>query len=242
MDYYPIVTMVVLGILIIATGKLYGAMHPSAEYSPVRMISRIAIFGAMSSILYLVPIFKVKLPFFPSFLELHFDEIPAFIAGFAYGPLTGVAVIAIKTAMKFVFYGVTPTLGVGEATDLILSSIYVFIACVIYKKKRNLKGVAIGFGLATLVQVVAAMVINVYLMIPFYCNVMNYPVDSLLRLMKLAMPAINDVEWSYAFIAVLPFNLLKDAIVIAVTFVLYRSLHVFLRFEGKKKRPGHTRP
>ena len=30
--------------------------------------------------------------------------------------------------------------------------------------------------------------------------------------------------------AVLPFNLLKDAIVIVVTFLVYRSIHVFLRF------------
>lgn len=240
MDVYSIVVLVLIGILVILTGKLFGAMFPSREYSPVRMISRIAIFGAMASILYLVPVFKIKLPFFPSFLELHFDEVPAFIAGFAYGPLTGVLVIAIKTVMKFVFYGVTPTLGVGEATDLILSSIYVFIACLIYKKKRNLKGVAIGFTVATLAQVAVAMFINVYIMIPFYCNVMNYPVDRLLKLMQVAIPAITDVEWSYAFLAVLPFNLLKDAIVIVVTFVLYRSLHVFLRFEGKKKRSRHA--
>jgi len=240
MDVYSIVALVLVGVLIILAGKLFGAMFPSTEYSPVRMISRIAIFGAMASILYLVPVFKIKLPFFPSFLELHFDEVPAFIAGFAYGPLTGVLVIVIKTVMKFVFYGVTPTLGVGEATDLILSSVYVFIACLIYKKKRNLKGVAIGFTIATLAQVVVAMFINVYIMIPFYCNVMNYPVDRLLKLMQVAIPAINDVEWSYAFLAVLPFNLLKDAIVIVVTFVLYRSLHVFLRFEGKKKRSRHA--
>lgn len=240
MDVYSIVVLVLIGILVILTGKLFGAMFPSREYSPVRMISRIAIFGAMASILYLVPVFKIKLPFFPSFLELHFDEVPAFIAGFAYGPLTGVLVIAIKTVMKFVFFGVTPTLGVGEATDLILSSIYVFIACLIYKKKRNLKGVAIGFTVATLAQVAVAMFINVYIMIPFYCNVMNYPVDRLLKLMQVAIPAITDVEWSYAFLAVLPFNLLKDAIVIVVTFVLYRSLHVFLRFEGKKKRSRHA--
>ena len=242
MDAYSFVILAIFIVLIILTGKLFGAHFPSVQYSPVSMIARIGIFGAMASILYLVPIFKIHLPFFPSFLELHFDEIPAFIAGFAYGPLTGVAVIAIKTAMKFLFYGVTPTLGVGEATDFILSSIYVFIACFIYSKKRNLKGVAIGFSVATLAQVVVAMFINVYVMIPFYCNVMNYPVDRLLKLMQTAMPAITDVEWSYAFIAVLPFNLLKDAIVIAVTFVLYRSLHVFLRFEGKKKRSRHARP
>lgn len=236
MDAFRIVMIVLFVALALITGKVYAAFYPSRQYSPVRMITRIAVFGAMSTILYVIPVFKFSLPFFPSFLEIHIDEIPAFIAGFAYGPWTGIAVIAIKTVMKFVFNGVTATLGVGELTDLILSSLYVGIATFIYTKKRNLKGVAIGFGVATLVQVFVAMVVNVYVMIPFYMNVMNFPVDGLLRMMQVANPAITDVGWSYAFFAVLPFNLVKDAIVIVITFILYRSLHMFLRFEGKKSK------
>ena len=236
MDAYRIVMIVLFVALVLITGKVYAAFSPSRQYSPVRMITRIAVFGAMSTILYVIPVFKFSLPFFPSFLEIHVDEIPAFIAGFAYGPWTGIAVIAIKTVMKFVFNGVTATLGVGELTDLILSSLYVGIATFIYTKKRNLKGVAIGFGVATLAQVFVAMLINVYVMIPFYMNVMNFPVDGLLRMMQVANPAIKDVGWSYAFFAVLPFNLVKDAIVIVITFILYRSLHMFLRFEGKKSK------
>ncbi|MBE6126784.1 MAG: ECF transporter S component [Erysipelotrichaceae bacterium] len=236
MDAFRIVMIVLFVALALITGKVYAAFYPSRQYSPVRMITRIAVFGAMSTILYVIPVFKFSLPFFPSFLEIHIDEIPAFIAGFAYGPWTGIAVIAIKTVMKFVFNGVTATLGVGELTDLVLSSLYVGIATFIYTKKRNLKGVAIGFGVATLVQVLVAMVINVYVMIPFYMNVMNFPVDGLLRMMQVANPAITDVGWSYAFFAVLPFNLVKDAIVIVITFILYRSLHMFLRFEGKKSK------
>jgi riboflavin transporter FmnP len=236
MDPVYIFALVFFVLLVLLTGKVYAGFQPGRDYSPVKLIARVAIFGAMSSILYLVPVFKLKLPFFPSFLELHFDEVPAFIAGFAYGPVTGVLVIVIKTAMKFVIYGVPETLGVGELTDLILSSVYVFIACFIYQKKRNLKGVAIGFGIATVVQVLLAMIINVYVMIPFYANVMGFDITMLLGLMQKAIPAITDTQWSYAFFAVLPFNLLKDAIVIVLTFILYRSLHIFLRFEDKKKK------
>ncbi len=236
------ITALVLALVLGAfTYRVYVAFFPGRKYSPVRFIARVAVFGAMSTILYVVPVFKFSLPLFPSFLEIHVDEIPAFIAGFAYGPVTGIAVIFIKTAMKFVFNGVTPTLGVGELTDLILSTCYVGIATLIYTKKRNLKGVAIGFALATIVQVVVAMLLNVYVMIPFYMNVKGYPLDSLLSMMRIANPAISDVGWSYAFFAVLPFNLMKDAIVIVVTFILYRSLHKFLRFEGKKKRPARRR-
>ena len=36
------------------------------------------------------------------FLELHFDEIPVFICGFAYGPLAGFLAICLKTALNSV--------------------------------------------------------------------------------------------------------------------------------------------
>ncbi len=209
-----------------------GRLKEKTPYSPVRMMARIAMFGAMSTLLYAVPVFKFSLPIFPSFLELHFDEIPVFICGFAYGPFAGFLVIALKTVLKLLF-DPSKTFFVGELTDLILSSIYVVIATWIYQKKRNLKGVAIGFGVATVVQVFSAMLLNVYVMIPFYAQVMNYPIEVLLGLMQKAIPAITDTGWSYAFFAVLPFNLLKDGIVIVLTFLIYRSLHVFLRFERK---------
>ncbi len=211
---------------------LYNKGKEKTSYSPIRLMTRVAMFGAMATLLYAVPVFKFSLPIFPSFLELHFDEIPVFICGFAYGPFAGFLVIALKTALKLLF-DPTKTFFVGELTDLILSSIYVVIATWIYQKKRNLKGVAIGFSVATVVQVISAMLLNVYVMIPFYANVMNYPIPVLLGLMQKAIPAITDAQWSYAFFAVLPFNLLKDAIVIVLTFLIYRSLHVFLRFERK---------
>jgi len=225
-------------IVVLLTFRLYFDTQPKRDYNPVRFMARIAVFGAIATVLYVVPIFNLSLPFFPSFLKVHIDEIPAFIAGFAYGPLAGGAVIAIKTGMKFVLGG-SNTMGVGELTDLILSSVYVLTATFIYNKKRNLKGVALGFGVATVLQVVVAMFINVYWMIPFYMNVMHYPLDALLKMMQATNPSITDVGWSYAFFAVLPFNLFKDAIVIVVTFIMYRSLHVYLRFDKKgKKKAG----
>ena len=219
-------------IAIVLTVLLYNKGKEKERYSPVRLMARVAMFGAMATLLYAVPVFKFSLPIFPSFLELHFDEIPVFICGFAYGPFAGFLVIALKTVLKLLF-DPTKTFFVGELTDLILSTIYVVTATWIYQKKRNLKGVAIGFGIGTAIQVLAAMLLNVYVMIPFYSQVMNYPIPVLLGLMQKAIPAITDVEWSYALFAVMPFNLLKDAIVIVLTFLIYRSLHVFLRFERK---------
>ena len=234
MDAYRVIAVIAILLMVTLTVRLFHWFFPSdRKYSLTRMMARVAIFGAMATLLYVVPVFKIKLPFFPSFLELHFDEVPAFIAGFAYGPTVGFLVLVIKTVIKLPF---STTLLVGELTDLILSSIYVCTAAFIYKKKRNLKGVAIAFGIATLIQVVSAMLLNVYVMIPFYSTVMEYPVEDILGMMKKAIPAITDIQWSYAFFAVLPFNLLKDVIVIIMTFLIYRSLHHFLRFDKSAQK------
>lgn len=223
-----IIAIVASFVLLAASFRFFGAYNGQRKFNSTRFIARVAIFGAFASILYVLPIFTINLPFIPSFLSLHFDEIPCFIAGFAYGPLSGISAILIKTLVKL---PLTSTVGVGELTDLLLSGAYVGIAALIYKKKRNLKGVAIAFSVATLFQIVVAMFLNVYLMIPFYMNLYGIDEAGLLTVMQLANPAIKDIGWSYAFFAVLPFNLLKDVIVIIVTFFVYRSIHKLLRFE-----------
>ncbi|MCH3909097.1 MAG: ECF transporter S component [Bacilli bacterium] len=200
-----------------------------------KFIARIAIFGAISTILYVVPIFQVKLIFLPSFLELHFDEIPAFIAGFAYGPLTAFMVLLIKTLIKLPF---SSTLLVGELSDLIYSTAFVIPASLIYKKMRNMKGVAIGFSVSLVLQLIVSSLINIYVMLPFYMSLYGMSYDGLLALCQAANPAIQNLYGDYVLFVNLPLNLIKDGIVIAVTFLVYRSIHKLLHFDkpiGTKK-------
>ena len=225
-----IMTIVALALLFISfvlTFLLLRKLVPGKKYNRVRFIARVGMFGAMSAILYCVPFLTFNIPLFPSFLSFHFDEIPAFVCGFAYGPLSGFAVLFVKTLIKL---PMTSTMTVGELGDLVLSSIYVIPSTVIYKRIRNLKGVAIGFGISTLLQLIMSMVLNVYVLVPFY-QFMGMPFEVIFNAMKAANPAITDAQWSYAFLAVLPFNAMKDAIVIVVTFLVYRSIHVVMRFE-----------
>ena len=221
-------------VIVVATIRLFYSFREKRDFNIVRFMARVAIFGAMATILYVIEIFTIKLPFFPSWLSLHFDEIPAFICGFAYGPWAGVAVLGIKTLIKLPF---TSTATVGEWSDLVMSTIYILIVCYVYRYKRNLKGVAIGFAIGTAAQILVAMVLNVYALVPFYAYFYGIPLEGLLHVAQIANPAIKNVGWSYAFLAVLPFNALKDAIVIVLTFLVYRSIHVFLRFQKPTGKP-----
>ncbi|HAS56584.1 MAG TPA: hypothetical protein DCR94_05020 [Firmicutes bacterium] len=228
--FYRIATLALSLFYFVVLFAHYLKGREKKNFNYARLMARSAIFGALSTILYVVPIFSINLPFLPSFLSLHFDEIPAFIAGYAYGPLTAFLVLFIKTLIKLPF---SQSLSVGEFTDLILSAIFLLPSTLIYKKMRNLKGVFAGFVVGFFLQNVAALILNIYVMLPFYIFVMGMSEESLLSLCRLANASINDLKWSYGLFAVLPLNVIKDSIVLFVTFFAYRFLHKALRFESQ---------
>lgn len=231
MDWSAWQTYVGIGgifLLIVLFAVIIGKKAGGRKRTPARFVARVAIFSALSAILYVVPIFSIHLPFLPSFLAIHFDEIPAFIGGFAYGPWAALAVLVIKTVIKMPF---TSTLLVGELSDLIFSAAFVLPAAFVYRKKRNLKGVAIGFAISFVCQLIVAILMNIYVMLPFYMFVMGLPYEAILAMCQAANPAVKELGWSYGFFCVLPLNLIKNGIVIVATFIIYRYIHVLLRFD-----------
>lgn len=212
----------ILSLLVLFLYSLNLSKVKSESVFNTRFIARIGVFASISAILYCVPVLKFSIPGFPSFLEIHFDEIPAFFAGFAYGPLSALAVIFIKTIIKL---PMSSTLCVGELTDLLLSIVFVLPASLIYKHHRKFKGALLGILSGTILQVILAMLVNVYIMLPFYMFVMGFSNESLLLMMQSANALIKDISWSYAFFAVLPFNLIKNVIIIVIVLLIYKPLH-----------------
>ncbi|MCF0117619.1 MAG: ECF transporter S component [Bacilli bacterium] len=185
-----------------------------------KFIVRIGIFGSIATILYVVPLLQFKIPFFPSFLEFHFDEIPVFIAGFAYGPLTALGILFVKTIIKLPF---TSTVCVGELADFIYSAVFILPASLIYKKRRTFKFALLGILIGTVCQMAVSVTVNVYLMIPFYVKMYGMTEETLLAICQLANPKIKDAKWSLGLIGILPFNAIKDFIVVVLTLLVYKS-------------------
>lgn len=224
MDYKTLVFGILAVLFVFVFLKCYFNEKQHTKYKfGTKQIVRIAVFGALSGIFYIF--IKFPVPFLPPFLEFHFDEIPAFIASFAYGPISGLCVLLIKTLIKL---PMTSTLGVGELSDLIYSAAFILPAAIVYKKHRNFKGVVVGLLIGTLFQLVASLISNVYIMIPFYMKVMEYPEEAILGMCQAANPNIKDIGWSYGLLAVLPFNAIKDTAVIILTLFTYKSIHRFI--------------
>lgn len=231
-QFWTYLSIAIFFLFCVVLVKVYSRFQQNKEFNWVKFVARVSIFAAISTILYIVPIFQISLPFVPSFMNLHFDEVPAMIAGYAYGPIIGEAVLLVKTIIKL---PMTHSMCVGEIADFIFSSVYIFPATFVYKKIRNMKGVFIGFGIATILQIFTAMALNVYWILPFYMNVMGYPAEQLLQMCQKAVPLISDLKWSYAFFGVMPLNIIKDVCVFIITFLVYRTIRKALHWEKSKQ-------
>ena len=223
MDKFTL-TRLVIAIAFITVGVLFSLARFIKKKNPIttKFIARTGVFAAISIILYLVPGLKFAVPFFPAFLEFHFDEVPALIAGFAYGPLSGFFVILIKTIVKL---PMTNTMTVGEIADFIYSIAFVIPAALIYKKHRTIKGALVALSVATIIQVISSALITSFLILDFYIFMMGWPKIVILNMCKAANPKVTSLGWTFFFYVGLPFNALKDVMVVAITILLYKRLH-----------------
>ena len=73
-------------------------------------IRKIAMTGVLAAIATVLMFLHFQLPFMPSFISLDFSELPALIAAFTLGPVSGVAVCFVK---NLVLLSQTITAGVG---------------------------------------------------------------------------------------------------------------------------------
>ena len=232
MDSYSLIRFIITLVFIVVVVFNFFKSFFKSKPMTAKFIARTAVFAAISIILYTVPFLKFSLPIFPAFLEIHLDEIPAFMAGFAYGPLSGFLVVLVKTLVKL---PLTNTAGVGELADFIYSAAFVIPAALIYKKKHTLKGALLSLLVATVVQLLVSSFGTTFIMLDMYSMLYHLPKSVILGMCQKINPAVKDLTWPFLLMVALPFNALKDAIVVLVTALLYKRLrNLFKRIEAQK--------
>ena len=232
MGWFKWVMMGLLILVVIGLFILSYFNYKKKKINPVKFITVTGIFGALAVILYVV-VPDFGLGFTPPWLKVHLDEIPMFLAGYMYGPIAALMVDLIKTLVKL---PMSSTACVGEIGDFIFSLIFVLPAVLIYERKRKLSSVFIGFGVSTVAQIIFAMLMNVYFMIPFYSMLYGLPESVLEGMCTKIIPAVQGENWKwlYASIMVAPMNAIKDSIVIVVVLLLYKRLHILINRIGSQ--------
>ena len=183
-----------------------------------------AILSAVAIVLY-SPSFQIPLV---GFYKLDFSNFVILLGGFAMGPAEAMIMLAIKDLVSLLWSG---TMGIGELADLIMSAALILPATVLYYQNKKRKTAIIGMAVGTLCMVVAGVLMNKWVMLPFYMTAFHMDMDGIL---KFANVAGVDSEWKLLLMVTGPFNLVKGVVLSVVTGLIYKPLSPILH--GKVRR------
>lgn len=216
---------------------IFAGKKSSHVYLSPKNITMLAVFTAISYILYLVVKFPLPM-LFPSFLDIQISDLPALLAGFMMGPTSGVIVTVLKILLKLPF---TTTACVGELADLVLGIMFVLPSSLIYRFHRTKKGALIGLLVGSVSCTVSALIVNRVMLIPFYCNMFGGWEPILNMVSTLYKGVTQETFYNYyLWLAVLPFNILRCGITVVVTFLVYKQLGRFFNklFPYPSRKPA----
>lgn len=184
----------------------------------VQYMTRIAILGALSAVL-----FPLEIPIV-AFYKLDFSTLPALLGAFSMGPLPGLAILLIKDLSRLAY---SSSMYVGELADFIMSAAFILPASLIYRKHKTRKTALVGMAVGTLCMIVVSVLVNWKMMIPFYMTAFHMDMEAIIGMARKALPCV-DTEWKVLLYVTAPFNLLKGFVLSLLTFVLYKRLSPML--------------
>jgi len=86
--------------------------------------------------------------------------------------------------------------------------------------------------LSVVIATSIACLVNRYILIPFYTDA--FGLEAVMGMASSANSNITDVKWSLVLWGVLPFNLVKNLVVCAFTFILYKKISNVIKKYGAK--------
>ncbi len=195
------------------------------KYFSSTRIAVIAMFSTLAGVLYIFG-FPIAAAF-PSWLELNFSDIPALIGTFALDPLSGAIIVFVKILIKLVIKG-TSTVFVGELADLLIGVAFVVPAGLIYSKKRTFKGALAAMSVGTVCSTAMSILANWIVLVPFYRQLFFHgswaPLVGTMQLLFGEGCTESTFYTFYLWCSVLPFNLMRCIIAVAVTLPVYKHV------------------
>ena len=190
----------------------------------IRFVVVTAMLGAMSAVLMML---SFSVPFMPSFIKMDFSEMPALIASFSMGPVSGVLVCLIKNLINVTM---TTTGGVGELSNFVLGVCLVLPAGLIYRRRKNRASALVGALIGSVAMAIASLPSNYFVMYPVYSKFM--PIDQIVGMYQAIFPGVDGLL-SCLLLFNVPYTFLKGAIDTLLTFLIYK--HISPLIKGVKK-------
>ena len=182
---------------------------------------------------------EIPLFFAPAFYEIDLSEIPILICTFYLGPVAGVVGELLKIVVKLVLKGTT-TAFVGDFANFVVGCSFVLPASIVYHMNKGKKSALTGMIVGTLVMTVFGSLFNAVYLLPTFADLYGMPLDAIIAMGTEVNSAINSVSTLVLF-AVVPFNLLKGAIVTLLTMLLYKRISPLLHKGDKKLQERNSK-
>jgi len=176
------------------------------RYTTEQMV-KLAVLSALG----LVLMFFVRFPVIPSapFLEYEPGDVPALIAAFLYGPVSGLVVTFVIVVVQ-AFTVSAGSSWIGAVMHFAATGSMVWVAGTIYKRRRTYKGALVGLFLGSLTMTALMIPLNLI----FTAMFLNLPRE-----------AVKDIILT----AVIPFNIFKTAVNSILTILLYKNVGKLLK-------------
>lgn len=188
-------------------------------------ITVIAILAAIGSVLY-----KLEIIVFPAvpFYKLDLSNLPILLGTFAMGPLIGSVTLLIKSAVGLL---TSSSQGVGELADFLLGMAMVLPVGLLYRRRKSRSAAILGMAIGGVAATIAGVLLNYYVLIPFFANLFGMPVNAIVEMGTKMIPAVDSL-WTFVWFVTAPFNLIKWSVIALVTGLIYKPLSPILH--GKK--------
>lgn len=149
-----------------------------------------------------------------TFLKVDFSDIPVLVGMFLYGPVGGIMIAFIRSLLHYIQTGGDAGYPIGDTASFIASIAYTLPIYLIMKSKiHDTKNIIFANVIGTASLTVVLSFVNYFLLLPLYLKVLNFSVGP-----------ISD----YLLMGVVPFNIIKGAIVSTVFILLFAKLKTWL--------------
>lgn len=192
----------------------------ASKVSNARKIVMTAMLSALSTVLMFL---SFNVPLMPSFIKMDLSELPALIASFSLGPLSGVMVCLIKNLINLMN---TTTGGVGEFSNFVLGASFVAPAGYLYRYMKGRKGALIGSLIGAAAMAIISVFSNYYVVYPIYTNFM--PMEVILGMYQAIYPGVKSL-WDALLIFNMPFTFIKGLFSVLITFAIYKRISPIIK-------------
>ena len=186
----------------------------------LRTMVMTALLAAVSTVLMF---FSINVPLMPSFIKLDLSELPALIAAFSMGPLSGAVVCLVKNLVNLLF---TTTGGIGELSNFLLGCLFVVPAGLIYRIRKGRAGALAGSLIGAAAMAVLSVFTNYFVVYPIYTQFLS--MEAIMGMYQAINPNVQNL-WQALWVFNAPFTFIKGLISVVVTFLIYKRISPLIK-------------